>query len=337
MLSARWTAEGIDVVDVEPPPIPEGWVRLEVTGCGICGSDLHIFRGMRAGTLEPAEFAIPGHEFAGTLVSLPASMADTVYAVEPWVNCRDCAHCLRGDTVLCEDGELIGISAGGGLASFVDVPLRLLHPVDAAVDPTLASLAEPWAVSVRAVHRARLTELDERVLIIGGGNIGLLAGLAARDRAATVGITCRYPHQADLARRFGLDAIAETDLDAWADAHQPGVVIETVGGEADTMADAVRCVRRGGRVVVVGVFDQPRPTDYREVVLKELELIGSFIYGTVESGSEFGAAVGRMGSISDELAALQTHHFALTDLVEAFATANDKSSLAVKVTIGGEA
>lgn len=335
MLTTRWTPSGVELVDADQGPTPEGWARLTVTGCGICGSDLHIYRGMMSGELSPAEFAVPGHEIAGTLVDGPAGLADAVYAIEPWVSCRECLHCVRGEPVLCEDSQLLGINAGGGLAEFVDVPSRLLHPVDPTIAGSLASLAEPWAVAVRAVHRARMTEIDERVLILGGGNIGLLCGLAARDRVARVGITCRYPHQAELAASFGLEPIDPDELDPWADEHRPGVVIETVGGEADTMADAVRTAGRGGRIVVVGVFGPPRPTDYREIVLKELEVIGSFIYGTVGRGSEFGAAVSAMATINHELTALQTHHFPLAGVAEAFATADDKSSLAVKVTIGG--
>jgi threonine dehydrogenase-like Zn-dependent dehydrogenase len=100
------------------------------------------------------------------------------------------------------------------------------------------------------------------------------------------------------------------------------------------MADAVRCVRRGGRIVVVGIFSSPRATDYLDLVLKEAEIVGSFIYGAVSGGSEFGVAVQRMGTIADELAALQTHRFELADVASAFAVADDKSSLAVKVTIG---
>lgn len=223
--------------------------------------------------------------------------------------------------------------ARGGLADMVDVPPRLLHPVDEKVGGELASLAEPWAVAVRATHVARLTDIDERVLILGGGTIGLLCGLAARDRVARVGITCRHPHQAELAARFGLEPVAPADVDGWASEHRPGVVIETVGGEADTIAEATRCASRGGRVVVVGVFAAPRPTDYVEVVRKELEIVGSMFYGTVRTGSEFGAAVRRMGSIASELAALQTHRFGLDQVVEAFGTADDKSSLSVKVTI----
>ncbi len=100
------------------------------------------------------------------------------------------------------------------------------------------------------------------------------------------------------------------------------------------MSEAIRCARRGGRIVVVGVFGTPRPTDFRDLVLKELEVVGSFIYGTVGSGSEFGAAVSRMGPVADELAALQSHHYPLAQVAQAFATADDKASLAVKVTIG---
>ncbi|MCP4225086.1 MAG: alcohol dehydrogenase catalytic domain-containing protein [Actinomycetia bacterium] len=307
---------------------------MAVTGCGICGSDLHVYRGMQGGVLAPGDFATPGHEIAGRIVDGPTGMADVIYAVEPWVGCQGCDHCVRGEPVLCEDGLLLGVSQGGGLAELVDVPPRLLHPVDERVDGALATMAEPFAVAVRAVHRARLTEIDERVLVLGGGNIGLLSGLAARDRAARVGITCRYPHQADLASRFGLEAISPDEVDAWADEHRPGVVIETVGGEADTMSEAIRCARRGGRIVVVGVFGSPRPTDYRDLVLKELEVVGSFIYGTVGSGSEFGAAVSRMGPVAAELAILQTHHYPLAEVAQAFATADDKASLAVKVTIG---
>ncbi|MGI9612894.1 MAG: alcohol dehydrogenase catalytic domain-containing protein, partial [Acidimicrobiales bacterium] len=162
MLSTRWSEQGIEVEEAEPGPVPDGWARLRVTGCGICGSDLHIYRGMQTGAVVPADFATPGHEIAGVVEDGTTGLDDAVYAIEPWVNCRLCATCLQGETVLCDDGQLLGISAGGGLAEFVDVPPRLLHAVPDGVDAVLASMAEPWAVSVRAVHRARLTELDER-------------------------------------------------------------------------------------------------------------------------------------------------------------------------------
>ena len=334
MWTTRWTTNGIELIERDLEPTPDGWARLKVTGCGICGSDLHIYRGMKAGEISPSDFDVPGHEIAGTLVEGSPGLPDVVYAVEPWVSCNGCAHCLRGKPTLCQDSQLLGISAQGGLAEYVNVPAGLIHPVGDGVGDALASMAEPWAVAVRTIHRARLSELDERVLILGGGTIGLLCGIAARTRAGRVGITCRYPHQTDLARRFGLEPIQPDQLDDWAAEHEPGVVIETVGGEADTIGEAVRTAGPGGRIVVVGVFATPRPTDYRDVVLKELEIIGSFIYGRVRSGSEFRAAVDLMPPIAAELHALQTHHFPLTDVAEAFATVDDKTSQTVKVTIG---
>ena len=333
MRQATWTTDGIEVIEREPPARPDGWARLAVTGCGICGSDLHIYRGIRAGALAPSDFAVPGHEMAGTVVDGPAELDEGVYAVEPWFNCRRCPACNHGASILCEDATLLGISGAGGLADLVDVPAHLLHRVPDGLDPALASLAEPWAVAVRAINRCGRIEFGERVLVLGGGTIGLLCGVAARDRATRVGVTCRYPHQADLARRYGLEPIAPDDLADWAAEHRPGRVVETVGGTADTMTQAVASARPGGRIVVVGVFARPMVTDYRTVVLSELEIVGSIYYGHTGAGSEFGVAVASMGRIADELAALQTHRFGLAAAAEAFATADDKSSLAVKVTI----
>lgn len=333
MRQALWNPDGIDVIERDPAPLPHGWARLAVTACGICGSDLHIYRGMRQGTVAPTEYAAPGHEIAGTILDGPSGLDDGIYAVEPWFNCQSCPHCASGSSVLCQDATLFGISGPGGLADVVDVPSRLLHRIPDGLDPALASLAEPWAVAVRAINRCGQIEFGERVLILGGGTIGLLCGVAVRSRVAEVGITCRYPHQAELARRFGLSPIEPDDLADWSAEHRPGRIIETVGGESATMTDAVAAARPGGRIVVVGVFANPQPADYRQIVLRELEVVGSIYYGASGAGSEFGAAVIAMPTIAVELSALQTHRFPLEELAAAFETADDKSSLAVKVTI----
>lgn len=333
MRQATWTTDGIEIIERTLPTRPEGWARLAVSGCGICGSDLHIYRAMRNHSIAPNSFAPPGHEMAGTVVDGPTGLDDALYAVEPWFNCQLCEPCGQGASILCEDATLFGISGPGGLSDIVDIPPRLLHPIPAQLDPALAPLAEPWAVATRAINRCGSIEVGERVLVLGGGTIGLLAGIAARERASTVGVTCRYPHQADLARRFGLSPIGPDQLVDWAAEHRPGRVIETVGGEADTMSDAVASARPGGRIVVVGVFATPRPTDYRQIVLRELEVVGSIYYGMSGAGSEFGAAVASMPRIAGELTALQTHRFDLSDVSEAFAVADDKASSAVKVTI----
>jgi threonine dehydrogenase-like Zn-dependent dehydrogenase len=327
MRRAQWGEQGIRVVDADPGPLPSGWVRLRVAACGICGTDLHLWRR----ELPAPPDGIPGHEIAGIPIGSGAP-AEGLCAVEPLTRCGTCDYCLSGRQQLCRQSRILGIGLPGGLAETVDVPAHALHPVPAGVSARVASLSEPLAVCVRAVHRAGL-ETASRVLVLGGGSIGLLAGLLARDRAAAVGVTVRHPHQREAARELGVEPLAEEEARAWARENAPDVVIETVGGTADTLNDAVRLCRAGGRVVVLGVFAGQRPVDALGLLLKEIELVGSNVYGTARSGSEFRAAVGLLPRYRAELERLQTHRFPLDRVADAFTAAADKKSGAIKVTV----
>ncbi len=328
MLRARWTQGGIEVVDVEPPSLVAGWVRLRVTGCGICGTDLHLWRR----ELPAPVGGCPGHEIAGVPLDGPAGVPQRVHAVEPTTWCGRCEQCTSGRRNLCSTGGLLGIALPGGLAEWVDAPSECLHTVADGVPAAVASLAEPVAVCVRALRLARL-ELNSRVLVIGAGTIGLITALLARDRAARTAIVVRHPHQAERARAFGVLAVSEADAAAWARDQAPDVVIETVGGHAETLVQAVRLCRAAGRVVVLGVFSGVAPVDALGLLLKEITLVGSNTYATGRRGSEFRAAVELLPRYTNELASLQTHRFPLARVAEGFATAADKKSRAIKVTI----
>jgi threonine dehydrogenase-like Zn-dependent dehydrogenase len=326
---ARWTADGLEVVETRPPALPAGWVRLRVAACGICGTDLHQYH--REVPVAPG--GVPGHEIAGTVLEGPAGLADSLYAVEPLSWCGVCDLCQSGRRHLCRRLRILGIiGAPGGLAEFVDVPRATLHAVDPSIPPRVASFAEPLAVCVRAVHLARL-ETRSRVLVLGGGSVGLVTGLLARDRAREVAVVTRHPQQVEAARRLGVEPLDEGAVAAWAAEREPEVVIETVGGRADTLETAVALARRAGRVVVVGVFSEPRPVNLLALVLKELEVVGSNTYGQDRRGPEFAAAVELLPRLRSELAGLQTHAFPLESVGEAFACAADKRSGAIKVTI----
>ncbi len=328
MKQARWTKTGIEVVEVKPPPLESGHARLRVVACGICGSDLHRYRGE-----QPAPpGSVPAHEVVGTPIDGPASLEDRLYAVEPRYWCGRCELCQSGRRHLCPAGGLLGVDRAGGLAEWMDVPLAGLHPVDPAVTPLVASLAEPLAVCVRALNLAA-PATDSRVLVLGAGTVGLLAGLLARDRVGEVAITARHAHQREAARRLGLVALGEDDLEAWSAQAVPGVAIETVGGRADTLDAAIRSTRPGGRVVVLGIFSGSPAIDTLALVLKELSIVGSNTYGMAEGGSEFAAAVELLPRHASELAPLLTHQLPLAKLENAFACADDKSSGAIKVSL----
>jgi (R,R)-butanediol dehydrogenase/meso-butanediol dehydrogenase/diacetyl reductase len=330
MRRAIWTTDGIEVVDDEPGALPAGWVRLQVEACGICGSDLHFLHGQVPKPLGTS----PGHELAGVVVDGPAGLPDVRYAVSPNVTCGGtCAFCQSGRTHLCgRGGPGIGLGRHGGLADLVDAPLINLAPIPDGVDAVTASLTEPLAVTVHGVGLADV-QPDDRVLVLGAGTIGLCAALVARDRAAAVAITARHPHQRAVAERLGVTVLDESDAVAWGKEHRPEVVIESVGGVADTLSDAIRVVARGGRIVLLGSFSEPKPVALQRLMMKEVALLGSFCYGGGGREPEFTTAARLTGRWPAELAGLTTHQYGLGDVAAAFATAGDKSTGAIKVTL----
>jgi len=185
---------------------------------------------------------------------------------------------------------------------------------------------------VRGVGLGRVAP-DSKVLVLGAGAIGLCAALVARDRAGEVAITARYPHQRAAAEMIGVTVLGEDDAVTWGKEHRPEVVIESVGGTADTLTDAVRVVGRGGRVVVLGTFSEPRLVDLQRLMMKEGSIVGSFCYGSGDRATEFATAASLTGRWQEELSSLTTHQRPLTEVADAFALADDKRSGAIKVTL----
>ncbi|MET1003696.1 MAG: alcohol dehydrogenase catalytic domain-containing protein [Acidimicrobiia bacterium] len=329
MRRALWTDDGLEIADGDLGPLAPGWVRVAVEACGICGSDLHFWHGHLPRPMGTS----PGHEFAGTVVDGHADLADVRYAVSPNVNCGRCEFCTSGRTNLCRRGGYgIGLGRNGGLAEFVDAPVSNLAPIPDGVDAVTASLTEPLAVALRGVGQAGVST-DSTVLVLGAGTIGLCAALAARDRAALVAITARHTHQRAAAEALGVGVVDEAELGAWAKEHRPDIVIESVGGTSDTANDAIRVIRRGGRVVILGSFGTATTIDLQQMMRKEVSLIGSFCYGTGAREAEFTTAARMTGRWRDELRALTSHQFPLERVADAFATAADKSTGAIKVTL----
>jgi 2-desacetyl-2-hydroxyethyl bacteriochlorophyllide A dehydrogenase len=329
MLRAVWSDTGLEIVDQEPGPLEPDWVRLRVEACGICGSDLHFWHGDLPRPLGTA----PGHELVGTVVDGPTGLPDVRYAVSPNVACGKCVFCMSGRSNLCgRAGAGIGLGRNGGLAEFVDAPLVNLAPIPDDVGPVVASLTEPLAVTVRGIGMARV-DVDSKVLVLGAGAIGLCAALVARDRAAQVAITARYPHQRAAAERLGVTVLNEDEAIPWGKEHRPDVVVESVGGTAGTITDAVRVIGRGGRIVVMGTFSKPMPVDLQRLMMKEVALLGSFCYGSGEREQEFTTAARLTGRWRAELGALTTHQFPLHEVSSAFTAASDKTTGAIKVTL----
>lgn len=333
---------GRDQIEVRRVPVPEpgpGEVRVAVESCGICGSDLHLFH---AGYFAPG--TIPGHEAAGRVDALGDGVAGLAVgarvAIEPMRGCGGCASCAAGLYSICRDAKLHGLHLPGGLAEYVAVPAARAHPVPRGLDASLAALAEPMAVVVHALGRGGLRG-GQRVLVLGAGSVGLLALVAARHLGAgEVWISARHPHQAARAKQLGAARVlgeAETAplaLDAIGREAPIDLVVETVGGQADTLRAAAAAARPGGVVSVVGLFLGAPALDPTALLLKELTLAWSYCYGAAPGArADFAAALDVIDGARDALAPLVTQRFALGDVARAFAAADDRRGGAVKIQI----
>jgi 2-desacetyl-2-hydroxyethyl bacteriochlorophyllide A dehydrogenase len=321
----------VELVRTETREPSTGEVRVRVERCGICGSDLHFFLGRQA---PPS--VCPGHEISGTVEAVGSGTSgwregDRV-VVEPLARCGTCERCKGGDYHLCQAIQIYGVMQPGGMAASLVVPGYCLHRLPDSVDFEIGALAEPTAV---AVHALRLADVNEnsRVLILGAGTIGLLTAIAARRLGAgTVAITARYSQQRDVARKLGCDEVL--DPGKFRTSERPNAVIETVGGTAPTVADAISAVDAGGTVVITGLFDETPAFDPLTMMMKEARMVASMVYNDPGKGSDFAIALEILAEHRDKLRPVVSHTFPMDRAQEAFETAADKSTGAIKVLLG---
>jgi threonine dehydrogenase-like Zn-dependent dehydrogenase len=326
---------------VESVPIPEprrGEVRVRVTACGICGSDLNLYH---SGLMTPGR--IPGHEIAGVVDALgpgvsAVSEGDCV-TVEPFRSCGECDECRSGRDPICRNAQLLGIQADGGIAEYMVASERRMFPAPADLGPERIALAEPLAVSIHGLRRGGF-EKGSRVLILGAGCIGLMGLFGARAMGADeVWITARYPHQAELARRLGAARVlteaeaSRENLDELGRSHPIDMVLETVGGKADVLDDGVVAVRPGGTVAVLGFYLGALGVDPLPLLMKEVSLVWSYCYHHGEGSADFSDAVAFISREPDLAALLTSASVPLDDVERAFQLASDKTQGIVKVSV----
>ena len=337
MIAAFCTQAGhFELREIAPPTAGAGTALIKIQSCGICGSDLHFFQG--SGAPPPV---CPGHEISGEVVETGVGVAlkcgDRV-AVEPLVVCRQCPYCRAGRYHLCQELGLLGTTLNGGFAEYLCMPASALFVLPAGLDFAVGALAEPLAVAVHAIRLAGV-RLGHRVLVIGAGTIGLMAVTVARAAGANeVWITARYAQQAQAAQSLGATRVF-SDPDAGSSAvaaacQQPvDVVVETVGGAADTLADAVRAVRPGGTIAVLGLFTAPPTFDAFSLVVKEVRLIGSLMYGRAAWTADFEIALQLLAAQPEGFRRLITDAVRLEEITRGFEIAGDKRSGAIKVAV----
>ncbi len=269
-------------------PTPEAdEILLRVRNCGICGSDLHA---AKYGLQMPQD-AILGHEFAGEIAALGSrvdgwALGDRVVSL-PYMSCGDCAACRRGDGILCP--ALRGIGLGqlpGAFAEYVRVHPGSLLRIPPEVDFRTAALVEPLAVGLHGLRQSGLTA-GSSCLILGGGPIGLVTLLWARDAGVPhVVVSELSAGRRELAERLGATAVDPTASDPAAvvrerSGREPDVIFECVGARGVlNVAMMLAAVR--GRITVLGVCVEPDEILPLTGILKELTLTFALGYNKQE-------------------------------------------------------
>lgn len=271
---------GLNDIRTEDVPIPTpapGEVLVRVESCGICGTDRHLLHG-EFPSKPPLTL---GHEFAGIVMGCGEGVTipeGTRVTCDPNTWCGTCANCQRGRVNLCLNNVATGIHRDGGFAEYCAFPAHKAHILPADLDPLHGAFCEPLACTIHGIDMGAPVA-GERVLILGGGVIGMLALQLCALAGAEVMLLTRSPDKQALGRRTGAALSAATEDEArhiWPDGAD--LVIECAG-VVETVEMAARLTRSGGRVVILGVLPAGQKVQIEpfDLLFREVQVLSSFI------------------------------------------------------------
>jgi 2-desacetyl-2-hydroxyethyl bacteriochlorophyllide A dehydrogenase len=306
-----------EVIERDTPPALQEQVLVRVEACGVCGTDVHIYRGQ-----FPARFPlIAGHEFAGLVEQTGPGVhhlrAGDHVSIDPNISCGTCRPCRRGLAHLCRRLSAVGVTQDGGFATHCLVPARQAHKVPKDMPFTVAAMAEPVACCVHGIERAGVRPGDV-VVLIGAGTIGLiLLQLTLIRGSARVIVSELHPAKREMAQKFGADRVLDPRQDDLLQAVRDetegsgaDVVIECVGGP-ETAQQAVSLAGEGGRVLLFGVAPETAhiAVEPYDIYRREIGITGSFTNPFTHA-----AAIALLAGARIQVADLISHRLSLQEL-----------------------
>jgi (R,R)-butanediol dehydrogenase / meso-butanediol dehydrogenase / diacetyl reductase len=278
----------IALAEVEPADPTVGQVQIKVAYTGLCGTDLHIMHGnMDARVMTPLIF---GHEMSGTIEAVGEgvdgwSVGDPV-TVMPLDWDGTCPACVAGNQHICQNLNFIGIDSPGSLQGYWNVPAETLVALPPALRLDHAALVEPTAVAVHDVRRGNVQKGD-KVVVIGGGPIGVLIASVAREFGGEVVVIELDPNRRAQVGELGfetLDPRATNQVDwvtRWTAGAGADVVFE-VSGAAAAVLGATDLAKVRGTLVVVAIHPAPREINLQRLFWRELSILGARVYQRVD-------------------------------------------------------
>ena len=246
----------------EPEAAATDEAIVKVKRIGICGTDYHAFNGNQPFFSYPR---VLGHELGAEIVALGRSQSDSTLkigdrvSVEPYLNCRECQACRNGHPNCCERLQVLGVHTDGGMTEYLKVPTRKLHKSEMLSYDQLA-LVETLGIGLHATNRADV-KVEDKVLIIGAGPIGLSVAQFCKLSGATVGVADTTESRLDFISRQGISdrsivvnkVLTADYLRGFYEGDLPTVIIDATGNR-NSMLNTFNLIAHGGKIVFVGLF-----------------------------------------------------------------------------------
>lgn len=319
-------------------------VLIAPSYAGICGTDLHIFRGEFHNRVKYP--AVLGHEFGGVVLEVGKNVkafrrGDRV-AVDPILSCHQCPACLTGHLNACRSLKLLGVEYSGGFGQLVAAPQSHVFALPEGFPMEFVSMVEMYGLAIHVLGRG-MVQPGETVVILGAGKLGLsvIDALCHKSDANEVIAVDLQPFRLETARKVGarhvvnleredpIERVMEITAGVGADC-----VIECVGhyhelpGRESPMAQAVKMIRSAGRVVTAGMGEQLSAVHFKTLVLKEAQIIASRV-----TRGEFPRSIALIdrGVVHPEL--LVTHRLPLAGVTGAFAQVDQENPDTIKIVL----
>jgi NADPH2:quinone reductase len=298
----------VAVCDIPDPTPADDEVVIEVAGCGICGTDLHLLEGVLPATPYPL---VPGHEFYGRVVASARAGGGppegSLVAVDPNLPCRTCGPCRAGRSNLCENYSAIGVTRPGACATYVAAPSPVCNVLPEDFPLQVAALIEPMSCVIHGIDRLAVQRRSARWLVYGAGTVGMLmADAASAQTDEQVCVVETNAERRDRAAALGFRVVASADE---FDAPAFDTVVDCTGA-TPAIADALGRVANGGALLLFGVAAPGATVELApyDVYRREITIVGSM--AVLDS---FDRAIDALAARPAVAAGLVSHRMPLSD------------------------
>ena len=308
---------------IEERPMPtihsSNDVLVKVKAGGICGSDMHIYRGNSPVATYPR---VIGHEIAGEIISVGEnvkniSIGDHI-VMDPVIYCGNCYQCKIGRRNVCSNLKVRGVHVDGGYQEFLVLPQDSIYKIPNSLSWEEAIMIEPFTIAEQVCSRAEITNNDT-VFIMGSGPVGLSILKLVKLIAATCFISDVFDYKLAVAKEYGADAVinakttdVKEEIQRLTGSIGTTVVIDAVCS-VNSFEQALTYVCSAGRVITLGFSKEPSAISQLSITSREIDIRGSRLHN-----NKFPIVIDRFVSGKLKVKEMITHRFEFNDIYEAF-------------------